>query len=151
VSLVALAACGPPTTPEGHPLLTGVYTAFWSTEFTSVPAGQRTTGGPCPVTLTVHAQQAGAFEGESLRGFPCVRGLQQLRGTVERDGRVTLDLAAAGAFQGFDQCRHVAGDQRWRGRVQDRDLEVAIDVLLACEISGQQQARSTITARRVPD
>jgi hypothetical protein len=150
-SLAALAACGPPTTPEDHPLLTGVYTAFWSSDFTSVPGGEQTTGGPCPVTLIVRSQRAGAFAGESERGFPCVRGLQQLTGTVDRDGRVAVDLAAAGAFQGFDRCRYVAGDERWRGAVRDRELELTIDVLLACELSGQQQTRSMITARRVPD
>jgi hypothetical protein len=145
------AGCGPPTTPEGFPLVTGVYTAFWSSDFTSVPGGVKTTGGPCGLTLRITTQTANTFEGSALRGHPCVRADQVVRGTVERDGRLTFDLVGTTGFQGFDDCRHVAGDARWRGRRHGDELEGTIDVLLECPGLGQLQTRSTIEGRVVPD
>lgn len=149
--LLLLAACGSPTTPEGYPDVQGDYVAFLSTEWTSVPGGVVTTGGPCPVTLFVTSQSRGSFAGTAERGSPCVRATQQVGGAVERDGRLQVGFEARGAFQGFDECRHVAGDQWWRGDFRDGEMTLAIDTLLDCAGSGQLQARGTITARRVPD
>ena len=151
VLLLLLAGCGSPTTPEGYPDVEGVYAAFLSSEFTSVPGGVRTTGGPCPVTLTLSSHGRGSFAGSFDRGFPCVRGVYRLGGVVERDGRVEIGIEGSpGSYQGFDQCRYLSGDQWWRGDFRDPNLTVIIDVLLECPTTGQLQTRSTITARRVP-
>ena len=149
--LVAVSGCGAPTTPDGFPLVTGLYEATWGSDFTSVPGGVRTTGGPCPVTFRVSTQQGGTFEGTSERRSPCVPGGQQIRGSVAPDGRLTVDLVTPAGFQGFDECRHVSGDTRWRGALDGRDLELTIDVLLDCQRSGSLQTRSRLLAARLPD
>jgi hypothetical protein len=59
-------------------------------------------------------------------------------------------LSRVGAFQGFDQCRYVSGQQSWRGEFEDPALTLTIDVLLDCPDTGPIQTLSTITARRVP-
>ena len=147
---VLLAACGSPTTPEGYPDVQGVYAAFLSSQFTAVPGGAMMTGGPCPVRLTISSQSRGSFAGTFERGHPCVRGSYQVGGAVERDGRAQMALEGAAAFQGFDQCHHVSGEQWWRGEFRDPDLTLTIDVLLDCPATGQIQTRSTINARACP-
>jgi hypothetical protein len=149
--LLLLAGCGSPTTPEGYPDVQGVYAALLSSQFTSVPAGVVMTGGPCPVRMTVSRQSRGSFAGTFERDQPCLRGSYSVGGAVERDGSLQVGLEGAGAFQGFDQCRYVSGEQWWRGEFRDPELTLAIDVLLDCPATGQVQTRSTITARRVPD
>jgi hypothetical protein len=147
--LIALTACGSPTTPEGFPELTGEYAATLTAEFTSVPGGVQTSGIPCTATIRVSRQAGEAFEGTYDRGFPCVRATYPLSGTVQRNGALTVDVAGgAGSFQGFDQCRRDSGDERWRGEVDDDDLTLRIAAVLSCPQTGTQRIVATITGRR---
>ncbi len=116
-----------------------------------MPGGVRTSGGPCGATLTFTSQRAANLEGRFERGFPCARGAYVLTGTVEKNGRLTVDIAGTDAHQSFDKCRYRAGDQRWRGEFRGDDLDLSLDVLLACEDVGEMQTHGTITARRAPD
>ena len=145
-----LAACGAPTTPEGYPDVKGTYAGSLSTQFTAEPGGARTSGGPCPVTLSITTQSRGSFSGTLDRGLPCVRAMQPVGGAVDRDGGLQLGLEAAGAYQGYDQCRYVSGDQWWRGSLRGDELALTIDVLLECEGAGRLATRGAISARRAP-
>jgi hypothetical protein len=148
--LIALAACGSPTTPEGFPELAGAYAGTLNAEFTSLPGGVRTSGVPCNVTITVPSQSGGTFAGTYDRSLPCVRGVHPMTGAVQRDGTVTMDVAGGpDAFQGFDQCRYVSGDERWRGEVNGDELSLRIDVVLACAQTGTQRTVATMSTRRV--
>ena len=149
VGLIGLAACGSPTTPEGFPELAGAHVGMLNAEFTSVPGGVRTSGLPCNVTITVPSQSGGTFAGTYDRSLPCARGVHAMTGTVQRNGAVTMDIAGgADAFQGFDQCRYVSGDDRWRGEVNGDELTLRIDVVLTCLQTGAQRTVATMTTRR---
>lgn len=147
--LVALAACGPPTTPEGFPELAGTYVGTLGAEFTSVPGGVRTSGVPCTVTVTVPSQDGGSFQATYERGTPCAPANYPMTGTLQRNAAATVDIAGGvGAFQGFDQCRYVSGDDRWRGDVGHDELTLRIDVVLTCPETGTQRTVATINAHR---
>jgi hypothetical protein len=145
---LATAGCGAPTTPEGFPELADAYAGRLEADFTSVPGGVPTSGVPCTVTVTVRAQSGASFQGAYDRGFPCARATYPVTGTVQRDGAVTVDIAGgADAFQGFDECRYVSGDERWRGRLDGDELSLRIDVVLTCAPTGTQRTVATIIGR----
>jgi hypothetical protein len=149
LGLVALAGCGSPTTPEGFPKLASEYVGTLEAEFTSVPGGVRTSGVPCIVTVTVASQDGASFQGTYDRGVPCARAIYALSGTVQKTGAAIVDIAGGpDSFQGFDQCRYVSGDDRWRGNVERDELSVRIDVVLTCPQTGAQRTVATISARR---
>lgn len=147
--LVALAACGSPTTPEGFPELAEAYVGTLEAEFRSVPGDVPTSGLPCTVTVRVPNQEGASFQGTYDRGVPCVRATYPMTGTVQRNGTATVDIAGgADAFQGFDQCRYVSGDDRWRGEMDRDELSLRIEVVLTCAQTGTQRTVATISARR---
>ena len=84
-------------------------------------------------------------------GSQSQRGGHALKGTVERNGRLTVDVTGTDTYQGFDKCLYRAGDERWRGEVRGDELTLTIDVLLACEDVGEVQTHGIISTRRARD